>query len=92
MTTGRFARSLLGDSFIHRSGGYSSGYSDGGGGQEAADDVYDIVDSDEEHDVDIEVDSTPQVNPERVIYCTRPSSWYTIYCVVCSQGVMIIAR
>lgn len=74
VTTGPFARSLPGNSCTRRSGGYSSGYSDGGGGQGAADDVFDIVDSDEEqYDVDIEVGSTPQVNPECDIYCTRPS-------------------
>lgn len=77
MTTGRFTRSFLGDSCTRRSGGYSSGYSDGGGGREAADDVYDIVDSDEEHDVDVEADSNPQVNHERALYCTRTSSWYS---------------
>lgn len=70
---GRFAHSLPGNSCTHRSGGYSSGYSDGGGGQGAADDIYDIIDSDEEYDVDIGTGSAPQVGPACAIYyCTHP--------------------
>lgn len=90
---GHFARSLPWNSCARRSGGYSSGYSDGGGGQGAADDVYDIVDSDdEEYDVDIGAGSPPQVEPDCAIYCTHPSSWYTSDRVVNSQSVVVIAR
>lgn len=90
---GTFAHSLPGNSCTRLSGGYSSGYSDGGGGQGAADDVYDIVDSeDEQYDVDIEAGSTPQVNSEYAICCARSSSWCTRYRVVISLSNVVAAR